>query len=1167
MNDKKNQLTSRIHNTFDINGISPLADYSSVLDIVRKPRTQFIREHKPALGRKSEKIYDLAQGYVNQIRRLFRKNTLTQTIQKNTLSRGSHNIQGLMKNGPTWQNLFQDDWNNYCLSSAPEANDSPVSYLCWLYNQALSFETQMGDSNIISLASRRPDLPNLMLDDNAINQVIPSLQLVNEVLELAVKDYIEVLDPDSTVDETLAVTRYPTLLPYHYPHQQTLLSLEADSESLQDVIKKSDITWPWFVKEDLLQGNAEMAWQLGSNLAPEQQTIVTEADNSTVSDLSAFYELNFGINTADYSVFTDPDLLCTQMGITFGQLEGLVAGTVGGTTVVVSQNIPPENINSASYGAVFINEKNAPPVLLTHPADDPTTAGIISNSVTISNLSDRRMDKINRIVRLQRWLNLPYDQVDLLVTSVMGSNNSESDTNTLRTLSVFSHYQQNYAVNAYQFASVLNQITPYAIAPAVPFFDQIFVSPSLFEEPLSITNDPFDYTALTGNDGRIVKQICAGLGIDRAQFVLLAQQVSKAQGDGSTSLNCSLDVVSAFYRLVMVPRWLGLNFSDGMALLELVEAGQAMGKLAGIPVYAALDTQGQPTASDLLDTLMALADTATWLADNNLSALKILALLQSGEGNMPATTAELNFITEINQQLPAVLLNEQSFTGVPVPENTNILEFPAGYSSITGVVTNDAVQLNSKDGQYAMLDDEANTKVTGSNDYTLGGWAYIDSASEKTPLYATATIGADNTHTGAGISVTLGDGYNLVAIISDDTGKSITSSSTTGQANWGKNGAWFYFAVVMDTAAEILTLYAFTDSGTNVTSAILDYSSLTGSIGTPEGNTGSFNEDGSEQFYSTVSNMFLTVRYDNVCMWDSVLTESELTSIVQSGKPVLFSSWLDTFSDLIDDQGLVMPVAIDYSTVLSYVQADIAEYTFDDPDQVASMLATVIWQAKHSQDGIADSALAKALKTDSNLSTFLLAWADASEYSLLSQTLALSTITQAADIPDSYSQMLYQVARRAGICTTVGLTPAMMFTFLSNPAWFGVTDTSIDFNLMYLFSRYADWLKLTPKEDDVLAYLSWVNSDSLPPVTEASEALAALLNWDSDQVEQAAAHANETDGIARNLSQVDTVMRLQTLCTNTQTSVETVLNVSALTIASDYSAWQTVGESLIAIQA
>ncbi|EDW8088187.1 hypothetical protein AH074_002308 [Salmonella enterica subsp. houtenae] len=76
------------------------------------------------------------------------------------------------------------------------------------------------------------------------------------------------------------------LLTYHYPHQQTLLSLEADSESLQDVIKKSDITWPWFVKENLLQGNAEMAWQLGSNLAPEQQTIVTEADNSTVSVFS-----------------------------------------------------------------------------------------------------------------------------------------------------------------------------------------------------------------------------------------------------------------------------------------------------------------------------------------------------------------------------------------------------------------------------------------------------------------------------------------------------------------------------------------------------------------------------------------------------------------------------------------------------------------------------------------------------------------------------------------------------------------------------------------------------------------------------------------------------------------------------------------------------------------
>lgn len=183
--------------------------------------------------------------------------------------------------------------------------------------------------------------------------------------------------------------------------------------------------------------------------------------------------------------------------------------------------------------------------------------------------------------------------------------------NTLRMLSVYEHYQQSRGVGALPFAAILSQITPYAIAPAIPLFDQIFNTPSLYEEPLAITNDPFDYTALTGDDGRIVKQICAGLGIDRAQFVLLAQQVSKAQGDGSTSLNCSLDVVSAFYRLVMVPRWLGLNFSDGMALLELVEAGQAMGKLAEIPVYAALDTQGQPTASDLLDTLMALADTAT----------------------------------------------------------------------------------------------------------------------------------------------------------------------------------------------------------------------------------------------------------------------------------------------------------------------------------------------------------------------------------------------------------------------------------------------------------------------------------------------------------------------------------------------------------------------------
>ncbi|HCZ4708966.1 TPA: virulence protein SpvA, partial [Salmonella enterica subsp. enterica serovar Saintpaul str. CFSAN004144] len=366
----------RLEEQFSLQDKLTGAGYQSVFDIVRQSRSQFIKKHRPAWGSKSAKVYDHALGYANQLTRLFRTSKVAQAMQKQKTRNTSGNLQGLQKNGPTWQSLFQDNWGSYCLNSAPEANDSPVSYLSWLYNQAQDFENQMGSTSIIPLATRRPDLPNLMLDDDAINQVIPSLQLVNEVLEASVEPYV---GTDTTVDKTLSTTRYPTALPYHYPHQQALLSLENDNESLQDIIKKTDTAWPYFVRDDLLAGNASTAWQLGSNLAPEQMTILTEPDNSTASDLTAFYQTNFGLATADYMLFEDVDVLCKQLGITTQQLEQMLASSAGNTTAVASPNYPADApVSSADYGATFINSDGGEPVAV----NSSETPDVISNSTS-----------------------------------------------------------------------------------------------------------------------------------------------------------------------------------------------------------------------------------------------------------------------------------------------------------------------------------------------------------------------------------------------------------------------------------------------------------------------------------------------------------------------------------------------------------------------------------------------------------------------------------------------------------------------------------------------------------------------------------------------------------------------------------------------------------------
>ncbi|EPC4812990.1 virulence protein SpvA [Salmonella enterica] len=1606
----------KLEEHFGIQDQLSLEGYYSIFDIIHKTKTEFIKQHSGRWGAKAKNIYDVAASYATQIMLLSRKNKITQSFEKSMdllsvdasltslYSNSSPTISP--KNGPTWQTLFAENWSEYCQTSAPEANDSPVSYLSWLYNQALSYEKQMGENDIISLSTRRPDLAELMLDNDAVNQVVPSLQLVNEILEQSVTPYVSMINSKSTVSEVLATTRYPTQLPYHYPHQQALLSLKDSDESLQAVIKKADTTWPYFVKENLITGNAENVLLLGSDLAPEQLSIITEKANINAD----FYKENFGVECNNYSILKDPAILCHQLNITKQQLEKVISCTEGGSSVVVSKNYPDGVPSPVEYGAKYINQNdsntveiikdagydtisNSTSMVLTNttiitgkfgdginvdatknaeayitddfsvknnssadfcltfwcklPADVKDGATIVTNktgeytgnakgisllvsnennqvkfslgindgskSLSVSadivvdtwiffciaqdvtgkkltcyysinnidmnnssidcstlsstalsdsywgfnsnkgnqhyksypgqagimsfdditvwnrlltddeinlfitsnfpaaeytnmlhyyplenyhlnNLSDSRLNNIQQMVRLQRWTDLPYDQIDTLmstapvinteyssmvlkniyirsgkfgdgirvdatvgaeayfpddvsvvkgdsadfslafwcklpadvkdgatiITNKMGEysgnakgisllvkytnsilqftlNTSDGSTvlsqsvnmptdawvffclcqdvtakkvycyystdgatllnvcndystlssialsNTYwgfnsnkdnthyksypeqesiidfdditvwnrklseseitkfitsnkpaagyvtmihnfsfeniqnsselvmdpRKLTTFNHYQKKYNVNSQQFSAVLDVISPYAITPDVPFLDQVFNSSSLFDEPLKINNTSFNYTVLDNHDGQIVKQICAGLGITHTQFLLLANQVNIAQKMAKNTLTCSLPVISALYRLVMVPRWLGLSFAEGLSLLMLVENGNALNKLASVPFYTVPNNNGQCNSSDLLNTLMALSDAAQWLADNNLTATGVLSMLQAGNHILPATTAEINFIAGINQQLPSTLLNENCFSSLPRDIISESVYCPNGMN-IGSLYNNTSYELNSTDKQYACLSDKANDILNpGSNiSSTLGMWCYIkNGASLGVPLIASATI-ESNGNAETGIAITLGDGYKFNISMKDANGESADISSDT--AKWNKNDTWFYLTLRMPGNG-MLCLDVYSEDGKTMTSSTLDYNKI-GNCNV-EGNRWAINEDGSQKFYSTHSSKKNHIFISDVTVWQKNISNEEVESIIQScrpanetvpgGIPFIKSTWMDSLNNLIDHSGLVLPIATDYQTISTIVHNDLC---YGTSESQLNEVSNIIYQAKLAQQNIADSALAKAFNIDHSYPPYLLAWAASSEYDLLSQSLALNGITTPDTIPDEYQQYLYQIARRAGLCNTFNLTPAMLSTLLAHPAWFGVADTTIDFNLLYLFSRYSDWMKLADKEDAMLAYLRRVNGTPSPTPEQAASCLALLTDWESDEVLQAAAHADPATGIATTLAHIDVVMRLKTLCTHTGTSVETMLNTGDLTTTSTYQEWQSVGESLVAAQ-
>ncbi|WP_238085099.1 Tc toxin subunit A [Pseudescherichia vulneris] len=1409
-------------------------NYHSVFDVARTSRKQFIADNMPWLGLRGGKAWDLALGQAQHIRRLFRESQLTRRIrqglpqtlsgQPTVSSTSSNNIQGLVQNGPTWQNQFAENWQAYCQSSAPEATDSPVSYLTWLYQQATRFEEEIQASStadkVLTLAERRPDLAALTVDNDAINQQIPTLQLVNEILESSIAT---VLPDGQSVDEALAETRYPTLLPYHFPHDQVELSLQNAVVPLEEIISQTATDWPWFLGDSWCGERSNSSTELASRLAPEQQTLVIEPDNSTASDLTSFYKTNLGLETTDYTPFEDFDMFTYQLGITAPQMEELIAGSAGGALVMASPNVTLNNTDAdlqTQYGAAFINENASPAVIVNFNdssadyilsgepsfiadnekgdairlasnenqyitiADDFTTinntpanfsmgfwvninsdpkgdvmvAGntkisssgrgsdygffilgigsafdlnitdrngknshveinfsynewnyvifsvdwdnksisfckrtfgegkdFISNDLDLSsltvglpeldkwyfnndsgedyyqrfsrsatidiqevavwdfaltddemsaisastlpaggrtdmlkfypfysesntflnNLSDARMDRINRMVRLQRWLGLSYEETDLLLSACIhaqGENNSDYSLNahTLRALGVFRHWQQRYGVSAFEFAAVLDVITPYAISPAVPFFDQVFNSPSLFDAPFAITGADFSYTDLTGDSARTVRQICAGLDITQAQFRVLADRVAAEQGDAEAkTLPLTLAVVSALYRLVMVPRWLGLAFADGAALLSLAgEDDVAWVTLAGVPQLSAL-TDSQPAGGDILDLLMALEAAAVWAADHKLSWVKNYLALQ------PETAAPCSS------------------------------ELVFSHTTLTDGKFSQSIQVRSAANSYFYFhpDGEVAQAMKGDKSFTLGFWTLRNNLSaDRIPLFSNAGD-ANNTNYAPGFSLSTYNGANsLIYSIADNADKNVSDP-------WNillYTAKWYYVALSWDAETRNGAWYTVEEKATvSSPTVILDASNLS-NITTAEGFTWAFNTRGDLTRHSPSQDNVPTFIYEDLALFDGALSVDDINALVNSDKPVAetdlsglsatclwtlslppkidalmattatvnfvngikqqlpaallseqsfvavplpagsdVSGWLAVFPYLIDTDGLVLATAVDYDTITTMVTtgidaADITFATDADREQAVSTLSGIINQARLTQNGIADSALAQMFSTAQSLPSLLLSWAGDSEYRLLADSLEMNSdaaLTDPAQVPASYLTTLFAVGQRAGISSAFSLTPATLSLFLAHPDWFGVSDTTLTLTLLYRFSRYADWLGVAGDEDRVLGYLAWVNGAIPPDATQAAKALALLLGWESSEVTDATAALE--GGLAKSVTDVDYVMRLRTLSAETGLSVTPLLATGELTpggVTDTWDAWQSAGESLVAAQ-
>lgn len=191
----------------------------------------------------------------------------------------------------------------------------------------------------------------------------------------------------------------------------------------------------------------------------------------------------------------------------------------------------------------------------------------------LTKTSPQRFDRLQRMIRLQRWLDIPFAQLDTLIISAIRSEGEhnlgmELNNNTLRALGVYRYLSGRYRISPEEFAAFMHYLTPYAGGEGVALFDQVFNPVALFDTPLVLDQKAFNAPGTDDASKKTVAQLCAGLGLQPTESSLLRLCAQVVQYVGP--LRRDLETVSSLYRQARIPQLFGLSAPDGWALLDLL---------------------------------------------------------------------------------------------------------------------------------------------------------------------------------------------------------------------------------------------------------------------------------------------------------------------------------------------------------------------------------------------------------------------------------------------------------------------------------------------------------------------------------------------------------------------------------------------------------------------
>ncbi|TMU81688.1 virulence plasmid 28 protein [Pseudomonas fluorescens] len=646
-------------------GLGKLRSYleqgGSIFPLVEKGAQALVSEHQLSVD-DARQLIRRANSYVTYIRREFIEHTLKG--DKTTPTDPSSGLLSMV-DGPKYEIIFETPFDSMCPPEALESCISPVAYLIDLLRWVLLRIESVGDATQkLPLHDRRTDLRLLSVDGPAVYQAVSSVDIIIAVLE----KFITAEQPGS-IEDALITARYPNGLPY-YQHWVTIDGVaRSKGLSVGDFGRTIDLSYPYFLPSVVSAVRNTRALAHASRLGPYQRNLLTEP-MYVIKHAEDFYRDNFGTvgpswgNLNQVSYFGE----ATKLGAV--EIERLLS--VGDFAPVRSANIdyvddPDVSAESARSGSVYINANVHPGIRINY------TEAEHLNRLTIypeTQAGLTAIDRMNRKLRLDNWLELPSEQVDSLLSAAIRAEARSTDraptweisANVVHALGLFQHLRERYRCTAADFAVIVDQLSIYGRGETLSQFDQIFNGQGAYREPLKLGDGLFPVTPVPGEADLTISQLCNGLGIDLQTYHYLALAVAGAYKREDT-LILTPAIVSSFCRLVILPRLFNMTPVEGVLMLTLLGGQQWLDGLAGVPFINA-SASSKP---DVLSLVEAMDTCVQWCEQSNLSVLWVLQHIAVPQRVSIASESDLQFFDQITNLLPAARLSNDAFLTAGVP--------------------------------------------------------------------------------------------------------------------------------------------------------------------------------------------------------------------------------------------------------------------------------------------------------------------------------------------------------------------------------------------------------------------------------------------------------------------------------------------------------------------